>query len=104
MIPCFVRQKMPDACCARRWLRDHSHVLSHFAPGSYRYLAGPGRPFSGGVVADAGFDLVHAVFARPVPLEAGLEAAARHVEAAGRPATALAAFELRIPQPLTRQG
>lgn len=79
-------------------------MLSHFAPGSYRYLAAPGRPFSGGIVADAGFDLVHAVFARPVPLEAGLEAAARHVEAAGRPVTALAAFELRIPEPLSGQG
>lgn len=79
-------------------------MLSHFAPGSYRYLAAPGGPFSGGIVADAGFDLVHAVFARPVPLEAGLDAAARHVEAAGRPPTSLAAFELRIPEPLSRQG
>ena len=79
-------------------------MLSHFAPGSYRSLAAPGRPFSMGVVADPGYELVHAVFARPVPLEQGLDGAARHVEAAGRPVTALAGFELRIPEPLTRQG
>lgn len=83
---------------------DHGLVLSTFAPGSYRFLAVPGGPFSAGVVADAGFDLVHATFFRPVPLEQGLDAAARHLEAAGRPVTALAAFELRIPEPFSRQG
>jgi hypothetical protein len=76
-------------------------VLSHFAAGSYRFVAAPGRPFSSGIVADPGFDLVHAVFFRPVPLAAGLEAARGHVESAGRPLTALAAFELRIPVPLS---
>lgn len=79
-------------------------MTSNFPSGSYRFLAAPGRPFSGGVVADPGFDLVHAVFRRLVPLYAGLDAACRHVEAAGRPATALAAFELRIPEPLGRDG
>jgi len=79
-------------------------VVSHFPAGSYRYVAAPGRPFSSGIVADAGFDLVHAVFFRPVPLAAGLESARRHVESAGRPVTALAAFELRIPEPLSREG
>jgi len=79
-------------------------VLSRFAPGDYRFLVATGRPFSSGVVADPGFDLVHAVFFRPVPLDEGLEAARRHVEAAGRPVAALAAFELRIPEPLTQEG
>lgn len=79
-------------------------MLSRFAAGDYRYLAAPGSPFSAGIVADPGFDLVHAVFFRPVPLWEGLDAARRHVEAAGRPATALGAFELRIPEPLTRDG
>jgi hypothetical protein len=79
-------------------------VVSHFTSGSYRPLLAPGRPFSHGIVADSGFDLVHAVFARPVPLEQGLQATARHVEAAGRPVTAIAAFELRIPEPLSGQG
>ena len=77
-------------------------MFSNFAPGSYRFLVATGSPFSSGIVADPGFDLVRAVFARPLPLGNGLDAARRHVEAAGRPATALAAFELRIPEPLDR--
>lgn len=79
-------------------------MLSPFAPGDYRFLVATGRPFSSGVVADPGFDLVHAVFFRPLPLEPGLEAARRHVESAGRPVAALAAFELRIPEPLSPEG
>jgi hypothetical protein len=78
-------------------------VLTPFAPGNYRALVAPGRPFSEGIVADPGHDLVHAVFLRPVPLHQGLEAAAQHVQAAGRPVTALAAFELRLPAPLGRE-
>jgi hypothetical protein len=85
-------------------LGDHGDVLIHFAPGGYRSLAEAGRPFSSGIVADPGLDLVHAVLLRPLPLEAGLDAAAAHVQAAGRPVTALAGFELRIPEPLSRQG
>ena len=77
-------------------------MLSNFAPGSYRFIVATGRPFSSGVVADRGFDLVRAVFSRPLPLGDGLDAARRHVESAGRPATALAGFELRIPEPLSR--
>ena len=79
-------------------------MLSHFAAGSYHFVAAPGRPFSSGVAADQGFDLVHAVFFRPQQLSTGLESARRHVESAGRPVTALAAFELRIPEPLSREG
>lgn len=56
------------------------------------------------MVADEGHDLVHARFARPIALGAGLEAAARHVASAGRPVLAIAGFELRIPEPLTQAG
>ena len=79
----------------------HVQVLSNFTPGNYRFIVAAGRPFSSGILADPGFDLVHAVFSRPLPLGPGLDAARRQVEAAGRPATALAAFELRIPEPLS---
>src|SRR5215475_9674399 len=82
-----------------RW--HHVQVLSNFAPGNYRFIVAVGRPFSSGIIADAGFDLVHAVFSRPLPLGHGLDVARRQVESAGRPATALAAFELRIPEPLS---
>jgi hypothetical protein len=64
-------------------------------------LGAPDRPFSGGVVADGGYDLVHARFARPIGLAAGLAAAARQVDKAGRTVHAIAGFELRIPKPLT---
>ena len=72
--------------------------------GNYRFLGREGRPFSDGVVADQGYDLVHARFERPAPLDAGLAAAVRHVSAAGRPVQSIAGFELRIPEPFTPQG
>jgi hypothetical protein len=84
-------------------VRDHVGVLTHFAPGNYRFIVAPGRPFSAGIIAEKGFDLVHAVFLRPVPLESGLEAASQHVLAAGRPVAAIGGFELRIPGPLSRE-
>ncbi|HEX9098086.1 MAG TPA: hypothetical protein VF956_01210 [Candidatus Dormibacteraeota bacterium] len=77
-------------------------MLAHNRSGNYRFLAAEGKPFSGGAVADDGYDLVHAAFERPRPLEAGLAAASRHVVAAGRPVHAIAGFELRIPRPLTQ--
>jgi hypothetical protein len=77
-------------------------MLTHNRSGNYRFLAAEGRPFSGGAVADEGYDFVHARFEHPLPLEAGLAAAARQVAAAGRPVHAIAGFELRIPEPLTK--
>ncbi len=79
-------------------------MLTQFAPGNYRALTSAGHPFSDGIVADPGYDLVRAIFSTPRPLHHGLDAARRHVEAAGRPATALAGFELRIPEPLTAEA
>ena len=84
--------------------RHDDGVLAHFAPGGYRFLVAPGAPFSAGIIADPGHDLVHAILHRPLVLSEGLEAARRHVESAGRPAPALAGFELRIPEPLDREG
>ena len=69
--------------------------------GNYRFLGAEGQPFSGGAVADSGFDLVHATFERPLPLDEALEAATRHLRDASRPTQAIAGFELRIPAPLT---
>lgn len=79
-------------------------TVTRFPAGNYRFLAAPGRPFSSGVVAEEGMTLVRATFARPLPLEQGLRAARSHVEAVGRPVTAIAAFELRSPRPLTQEG
>jgi hypothetical protein len=74
------------------------------AAGGYRFIAAPGRPFSGGVVADPGFDLVHAIFQHPLPLAEGLRAATRHMTDASRPVQAIAGFELRIPEPFSPAG
>lgn len=85
-------------------MRDHDAVLTAFAPGNYRSLTNPDRPFSDGIVADPGYDLVRAVFSKPRPLHEAFDAARHIVEAAGRPVTALAGFELRLPEQLTAEG
>lgn len=77
-------------------------TLTSNPAGGYRFLALDG-PYSGGAIADPGFDMAHARFEMPVPLAQGLAAAVGHVKAAGRPALAIAGFELRIPEPFKRQ-
>src|SRR2546427_13253478 len=67
--------------------------------GNYHFRGAEGRPFSNGAAADPGFDLVHATFERPLPLDRGLEAAARHLDKASRPVQSITGFELRIPEP-----
>ncbi len=76
--------------------------LVHFAPGNYACLGAPGAPFSAGVVADPGFALHRARFARPPPMAQGFAALEAHLARLGRPATALAGCELRSPAPMTR--
>jgi hypothetical protein len=58
-------------------------------------------PFSSGVRAMAGYELVRATFQVPLPYRAGFAAAARQLQAVGRPRTALCAVEIRVPRPLT---
>jgi hypothetical protein len=72
--------------------------------GNYSFLGAEGRPFSGGALADPGFDLVHATFERPLALDTGLQAAARHLVKVSRPVQAIAGFELRIQEPFTSKG
>lgn len=76
-------------------------MLVHNRSGNYRFIAADGLPFSGGVVADDGYDLVRVRFEHAIPLEAGLAVTARQVSAAGRTVHAIAGLELRIPEPLT---
>src|SRR5215212_8777891 len=63
-------------------------------------IVGP-APFSSGVRAMMGYELVRATFQGPLPYRAGFAAAARHLEAVGMPRTALCAVEIRVPRPLT---
>ena len=79
-------------------------MLNQNQKGGYRFIGVAGAPYSNGAVAESGFDVVHARFERPLPLDAGLKAAAAHVKAAGRPVLAITGFEVRIPKPLSRSS
>ncbi len=61
-------------------------------------------PYSSAVVAAHGFELVHATFAKPLPLARGLKAIQAHLASRARPAQALCALELRCPAPYSFAG
>ena len=61
-------------------------------------------PFSGGVVAMPGYEIVHAIFQTPLPYQQGFAAVERRLRAQGRMRTALCAVELRCPEPYTVSG
>jgi hypothetical protein len=74
-----------------------------FAPGGYRYIPAVFQ-YSGGVAAEAGFEIVRVRFSRPVPLKDGFARIAETIRATGRPLTAFCACELRSPEPFTEEG
>jgi hypothetical protein len=78
-------------------------MLSTCVKGNYRFLPGI-APFSSGVVAMPGYQVVHATLRRPVPYRKGFEVIDAHLRAEGRPRAGLCAIELRIPEPLTPDG
>ena len=71
--------------------------------GGYIYLPA-GFPFSSGAAAMPGYEVVHAVFRRPVPWRDGFAAMEKRFEAEGRPRQALCGVELRCPAPMTPDG
>jgi hypothetical protein len=60
-------------------------------------------PFGGGVATEPGYEIVHAVLQRPLPVWPGFELIERHLAGLGRPRTALCAVELRVGKPYTRE-
>lgn len=78
------------------------HMIDH-PTGGYRFLPGI-APYSRGVVAADGFEIVHVVLRRLVPWREGFDLAARHLTAQSRPLSALCAMELRSPVPFTFAG
>jgi hypothetical protein len=66
--------------------------------GGFAFLPG-GLPYSAGVVALPGFEIVRATLQRPLPYRDGFALIDRHLEAIGRPSAALCAIELRSPRP-----
>lgn len=71
--------------------------------GDYLFLPGI-DPYSCGVVAAAGHEIVHVTFDMPVPYRTGFERIAGFLKEQGRPLTALCGIELRSPQPFTFAG
>lgn len=71
--------------------------------GGYRFLPGI-APYSRGVVAAEGHELVRIVFRSPPPYRVGLDLARSLLEAQDRPPTALCSVELRSPRPFDFPG
>ena len=78
-------------------------VLLDNARGNYRFLTGI-APYSSGVVAMPGHEIIHVILRRPMPYRQGFAAIERHLNEAGRSRHALCAVELRLPAPLSFDG
>jgi len=71
--------------------------------GNYHFLRGI-SPYSGGVAATSGHEIVHVTLENPVPYRRGFDAIETHLEREGRAIAALCAIELRLPQQLVFEG
>ncbi len=80
-----------------------SAELSLHPLGGYRFLPGI-EPYSCGVVAEPGYEIVHATLSNPRPWHAGLLAVREYLEDAGRERQALCGVELRCPRPHSLNG
>lgn len=78
-------------------------LLVAYPRGNYSFLKGIGA-YSSGAIADPGFEIVHAVLARPVGIRGGFSLIARHLSNLGRPVQAICGIELRSPRPFTFAG
>lgn len=81
---------------------DHARLID-CPDGGYRFLPGI-EPYSSGVVAMPGHEIVHATLQVTVPYREGFALIERHLAGIGRPRAALCAIELRIPAPLSFDG
>lgn len=78
-------------------------MLRDVAAGGYRFLPGIAA-FSAGVVAQPGWEVVHARLAAPMPWREGFARIDRHLKDVGRPRAALCGIMLRSPAPFTFDG
>jgi len=78
-------------------------MLTENVLGNYTFIRGIG-PFSSGVVARPGFEIVHAALKPFIPLEDGYRLIDRHLKDHRRPINALCGIHLRIPKALSREG
>ncbi len=68
--------------------------------GNYSFIPG-GSPYSAGVIASPGYELIRTTFRAPVPLAEAFDVIADRLSAEKRPLPALCALELRSPAPLS---
>jgi hypothetical protein len=80
-----------------------AHALREVSAGQFSFLPGI-PPFSSGVVAMPGHQVVHATLRAPIPWRDGFALIDRHLREAGRPRAALCAIELRSPGQFTFDG
>ncbi len=81
-----------------------SQSLETCDEGNYQFLPGI-EPYSCGVRAADGYEILRCTLLNPLPWQDGLEAARSFIEGTmGRPISALCGVELRSPAPFTRQG
>lgn len=71
--------------------------------GGYRFLTGI-APYSSGVLAAPGHEIVRVIFHTPLPYQPGFDAIDRYLAEQGRPRAALCAVELRAPSPWSFEG
>jgi hypothetical protein len=95
------------AVSRRRGFRPESAMLDFMLVenerGGYSFLKGI-APYSAGVVAKTGFEIVHVRLRHYVPLRAGFDAIEGHLRSAGRPLQAMCGMELRSPKPFSFTG
>ena len=71
--------------------------------GGYRFLPGI-EPYSSGVIAEPGWEIVHVTLAQHLPWKDGLSSIRRYLEEGGRDHHALCGVELRCPEPFSMDG
>jgi hypothetical protein len=78
-------------------------MLTDNPKGNFRFIRGI-APFSFGVVASPGYEIVHVTFRPLPPLQRGFTLIERHLQSLQRPLQALCGMELRISSQLSPQA
>jgi len=78
-------------------------MLIHNSRGHYRFLQGI-EPYSCGVIADPGYEMVHVTLVEWLPWRLGFERVDAYLKSEGLERPALCAMELRCPKPFTLEG
>lgn len=73
------------------------------ANGGFKFLTGI-SPYASGAVAADGFEVVHAILAKPLPYKTGFERIEQVLTEHSRPRAALCGVELRLPEPVSFEG